>query len=397
MAKIKNSKLDCPAAGASKVRVMNAQISPQDPGEVLFWNQAQREEWFRRMYKLFPADRIAHGTHVCPLPQGKVLTPRWPDASMTLRKYMQTYHLAGVMVLQDGQIRLQRYALGFRPSQRWTSFSMAKSFTSILLGVALRQGYVHSIDDAVVTYIPELRVGPYADVTVRQLLTMTSGVRWDENYADPKSDVAQVGLGPCHDNQPHALSYATRLLREWPAGTHWNYNTVETDLLGILVQRATHRSLATYLSETIWAPYGMESDAYWLKDECDGSTIGGSGVSATLADYARMGQFMLDGGCVSGKPVIADVWMHDALNVLEKTYSPWSGYGYLWWTRSDGSYSASGIFGQMIYVDPNRRMVIVQVGAWPEAYNLALGEARHAFVDAIKHGIDTSHPSLENV
>lgn len=194
--------------------VIGAQTPLQPQEESLFWNQAQRDEWFRRMYELFPADHIAHGSHIHALPQGKPLTPRWPDASMTLAKYMQAYYLAGVMVLQDGQIRLQRYALGFEPARRWTSFSIAKSFTSILLGVALRQGYIHSIDDTVATYIPQLRNSAYADVSVRQLLTMTSGVRWDENYADPKSDVAQVALGPCHDTQPHALSYAAKLPRE---------------------------------------------------------------------------------------------------------------------------------------------------------------------------------------
>ena len=111
-------------------------------------------------------------------------------------------------------------------------------------------------------------------------------------------------LGACIDGQAHILSYLKKQTRQWPAGTHFNYNTAETDLLGILVQRATHRSLAAYLSDTIWQPYGMAADAYWIKDECDGSDTGGS-AAATLGDYARLGQLMLDGGRIAGKPVVA--------------------------------------------------------------------------------------------
>src|SRR5699024_5810312 len=246
----------------------------------------------------------------------------------------------GVMVLVDGKVRLREYAPNFGPGKRWTSFSVAKSVTSVLLGIALEQGYVASLDDTLVTYIPSLEGTAYADVTVRQLLTMTSGVRWNEDYDDPTSDVAQMYRGACVDGQPHVLPYLAKLPRAWPAGTHFNYNTAETDLLGILVQRATHRSLAAYLSDTLWKPYGMAADGYWLKDECDGSNTGGSGLSATLADYARLGQFMLEGGRIHGKPVIARAWMQGAMQRQESVDDPERGYGYLWWTDSDGSYAA---------------------------------------------------------
>lgn len=282
-----------------------AKDSPQTVGQqregVLFWTQAERDARFPQMYKLFPADRVAHGAHVHALSQGTPLTPVWKDGSTTLSSYMREHHIAGVMVLQHGRVRMQRYAPAFGPQTRWTSFSVAKSFTSTLLGIALQQGYVHSLDDHLATYIPQLRGSAYADVTVRQLLTMTSGVRWNEDYADSHSDVAQMYRGACENGRAHVLTYLAKLPRMWLAGTHWNYNTAETDLLGILVQRATSQSLAGYLSQTIWKPYGMAADAYWLKDECDGSDTGGSGLSATLADYARFGQFILDGGRIDGK------------------------------------------------------------------------------------------------
>jgi CubicO group peptidase (beta-lactamase class C family) len=351
---------------------------------VLFWPQAQREAQFRRMYERFPSDRVAHGTHVHALPEAKPLAL----GQGVLAGYMDEHHLAGVMVLQHGRIRLQRYALGFGPQQRWESFSVAKSVTSTLLGIALQRGDIHSLGDTLGTYIPELRDSAYAKVTVQQLLTMTSGVHWNEDYADAKSDVAQMYLGACVDGRAHILSYLKKQPRQWPAGTHFNYNTAETDLLGILVQRATHRSLATYLSQTIWKPYGMAADATWIKDECDGSDTGGSGLSATLGDYARLGQFMLDGGRIAGKPVIAKAWLDGALRRQESVDDPDRGYGYLWWTDTDGSYAAIGIFGQMVYVDPARQLVIAQVGAWPHATSDELVAARRAFVATVKRAVD---------
>ncbi len=355
---------------------------------VLFWPQAQRETQFRQLYTLFPSDRAAHGSHMHELPHGKRLALGGQGASGVLGSYMDQHHLAGVMVLQHGHVRLQRYALGFTPEQRWESFSVAKSVTSVLLGVALMRGDIHSMDDTLGTYIPELRDSAYAKVTVQQLLTMTSGVHWNEDYADAKSDVAQMYLHACVDGQAHVLSYLRKQPRQWPAGAHWNYNTAETDLLGILVQRATHRSLAAYLSQTIWQPYGMAADAYWVKDECDGSDTGGSGLSATLGDYARLGQFMLDGGRIAGKPVVAKAWLEGAIRRQENVDDPDRGYGYLWWTDKDGSYAAIGIFGQMVYVDPSRQLVIAQVGAWPHATSDELVAARWTFVAAVKRAVD---------
>ena len=365
---------------------------------VLFWTQAQREARFPKMQVLFPSDRATRGAQVHSLPPGPALALAGKDTAAWLAGYMDKYHVAGVMVSQNGHIRLQRYARGFGPSQLWTSFSVAKSVTSVLLGIALQRGDIGSMKDTLGRYIPELRHSAYADVTVQQLLTMTSGVRWNEDYADPHSDVAQMYASACVDGRAHVLSYLATLPRQWPAGSHWNYTPAATDLLGIQVQRATHRSLAAYLSQTIWQPYGMAHDAYWNKDDCDGSDTGGSGLSATLGDYARLGQFMLDGGRIDGHPVIAGAWLHGAVSRQAAVGEPERGYGYLWWTDTDGSYAAIGIFGQMVYVDPSRKLVIAQVAAWPQATSDALVAARRAFVARIKQAVDREakrrrHPS----
>ncbi|MCK9539887.1 serine hydrolase domain-containing protein [Dokdonella sp.] len=363
---------------------------------VLFWPQAERDAEFRRMYLRFPSHRAAHGRHVRSLPAGAPLTlAGTADTRAWLRQYMDANRVAGVMVLQDGRVRLEDYGLGFGPGQRWTSFSVAKSVTSALVGVALQDGSIHSLDDRLDRYIPELRDSAYAQVTVRQLLTMTSGVRWNEDYADPGSDVARMYLGACVPGQAHVLTYLKALPRQWPPGTHWNYNTAETDLLGVLVQRATRRPLAHYLGQSIWRPYGMAADAYWIKDECDGGDTGGSGLSATLGDYARLGQFMLEGGRVGKRQVIADAWLNGAVRRQADIDVPERGYGYLWWTDVDGSYAAVGIFGQMVYVDPARRLVIAQVASWPGATSDDLVRGRREFVAAIKAGIDAEDRARE--
>src|SRR5690606_9302695 len=173
-----------------------------------------------------------------------------------------------------------------------------------------------------------------------------------------------------------------------PPGTHWNYNTAETDLLGIVVERATGRPLAHYLSDALWKPYGMAADATWIRDECDGSNTGGSGLSATLGDYARIGQFMLEGARIDGRQAIAEAWMQGAVRGQDSEGAPERGYGYLWWTDPDGSYMAAGIFGQMVHVDPSRRLVVVQLAAWPEATSKALVADRRGLLAAVREALD---------
>ena len=350
----------------------------------LFWSQAEREAGFRTMHEIFPVDVAAAGSQARPLPDGEPL----PLDAALLDDHMHDHHVAGLMVLHDGKVRLRRHGLGFGADDVWESYSVAKSVTSMLLGIALEEGHVASLDDLLPAYVPELAGTAYGDVTVRQVLTMTSGVRWNEDYADPHSDVGQMYRGACVEGQAHVLSYLRRLPRAAAPGTRWNYNTAETDLLGIVVERATGRPLAHYLSETIWQPYGMAADAYWIKDECDGSNTGGSGLSATLADYARLGQFMLDGGRIGGEPVVAAEWMDAAVRGHHPDGAPERGYGYQWWTEPDGSYSAVGIFGQMVHVDPSRRLVVAQLAAWPRATSSELVAARRSMLEAIKQAVD---------
>ncbi|GAA0731644.1 serine hydrolase domain-containing protein [Sphingomonas japonica] len=338
--------------------------------DILFWPQEKREANFRAMEKVFPGHIVKAGTRVRPLPAG---TPLPIDAAK-VDAFMAAQKVAGLIVLQDGKVRLERYGLGFKPGERWTSFSVAKSFTSTLVGAAIRDGAIASVDDPVTRYLPELTGSGYDGVTVAQLLTMTSGVKWNEDYTDANSDVARMYSVPVPAGMDPTVAYMRTLPRDTPPGEKWVYKTGETNLIGVLVGRATGKPLATYLSEKVWKPAGMETDAFWMTDP-SGKEVSGCCLSVSLRDYARMGQFALEGA----PGTVPANWIAEATRPHADFARAGYGYGYQWWTYPEGRYGAQGIFGQSILVDPKARVVIAMVGAWPKATDQALSAARAAF------------------
>ena len=356
----------------------------QAGAEVLFWSQEQRDVNFRKMEQIFPTKTIKAGGRVRPLPGGASIEPALGAAAID--EFVAAQNIAGIIVLHDGRLRLERYARGFGPEQRWTSFSVAKSLTSTLAGAAVKDGHIRSLDDPVVQYVPELKGSGYDGVTVRQVLTMSSGVRWNEDYSDPKSDVAQMFAAPPPPGMDVTVAYLRGLPRAAEPGTKWNYNTAETNLAGVIVSRAVGRPLSAYASEKIWRPYGMEADAFWQVDE-RGHEIAGCCLSARLRDYARIGQFMLDGGMAGGKAVLPPSWIADATKMQQTFPGGRAGYGYQWWTTPRG-YAARGIFGQTIWIDPERRIVIAAFGAWPAAVDRQLGSGRDAFFRRIVEAVE---------
>lgn len=372
--------------------LVRAQIPGKTMGQklesLLFWSEEERIRRFPLMQSIFPSIEVTTGKYVFPLEKGKLLQPKWADSEDVVT-YMKDNHIAGVIVLQNDQIRLEAYGKGVDQNTVWTSFSMAKSVSSMLLGIALKEGAVHSLEDSLAQYIPELKGKDYGKITVRQLLTMTSGIAWNEDYEDSLSDVAQMYLHPCEGQEAHILTYMKPLHTVHPPGTFWHYNTGETDLLGVFIQKATGMSLAAYLSEKIWKPWGMAHKAYWLADECSGLNLGGSGLSATLRDYARLGTVMLHQGKKGEGTMFSKEWSDSATAKLYQTDEKSGGYGYLWWCNPNGSYTAIGIFGQMIYVNPKKNLVIAQIAAWPKATSKELVAQRRAFVEAIE---SATHP-----
>jgi CubicO group peptidase (beta-lactamase class C family) len=360
--------------GAVRVTPENAQRIRQAGAEVLFWDQGQRDANFRRMEQLFPANVVRAGGTPRPLRAGTSIEAAL--GTQAIDEFMTTQNVAGLIVVEDGQVRLERYARGFSREQRWTSFSVAKSLTSTLVGAAIQDGAL-SLDDQVTRHVPELVGSAYDGVTVRHVLTMSSGVRWNEDYANPNSDVARMFSAAPPPGMDVTVAYLRNLPREAEPGTRWHYNTAETNLIGVILSRAVRRPLSVYASERIWRPYGMEADAFWQLDE-RGQEIAGCCLSARLRDYARIGQFMLDGGRAGRRQVLPANWIGEATSMRQTFPGGQAGYGYQWWTNPRG-YSAVGIFGQTIWVDPQRRVVIAALSAWPRATDQALSRARIAF------------------
>jgi CubicO group peptidase (beta-lactamase class C family) len=353
--------------------------------DLLFWSEPQRDAAFRAMDRV---SLLAKWHTIVPSGTPRPLPPGPPlKLSVDVDAYMAGQRSAALLIVQDGKLRLERYGLGFDASGRWTSFSVAKSFTSTLVGAALRDGYIKSMDDKVSSYIPEMKGSAYDDVSVRQLLTMTSGVRWNEDYADPNSDVARFNNHQPEPGVDALLSYMRRLPRAVPAGTRWNYSTGETNLTGILVSRATGKPLAQYLQEKVWQPAGMEQPATWLLSKT-GQEISGCCLQAAPSDYARFGQFVLEGTRVNGQSIVPDDWWTEAATKRADIGQPERGYGYQWWTYDDGSFAARGIFGQGIFIDPKRQLVIVSNANWDKADDPQAKAAREAFYQAVQQAVD---------
>ncbi len=364
-----------PAIGAKLLRVIiicgvavsSAAISEDalpPPTGFLFWTPPQQRVGYRNIEKIFPTRVVNRGPNVLPLPSDPLhaeVTYRFEGSPWNTAKFMRTNRVAGLLVLQHGKIALERYGLGETAQDRWTSFSVGKSVTSTLIGAAIKDGYIKGVESQVTDYLPALKGSAYEGVTIRQLLTMTSGAKWNEDYSDPKSDVNQFALGaPGPDGENPIVAYMAKLPREAPPGVKWVYKTGESDLIGVLLARATHKRPADYLSEKIWSKFGMERDAVWMLDRA-GEELGGCCLSMTLRDYGRFGLFFMQGGKIGGTSILPDDW------VAEATRQQVHGYGYQWWVHDNGTYEAIGIFGQAIFIDPKEDLIIVTSSAWPEA------------------------------
>jgi CubicO group peptidase (beta-lactamase class C family) len=373
---------------AAPAAARKGDVLPPKGKSILFWTPAEQAAGYRSIEEISPVSVVKRGSKVHPLPRARtpepLITFSYGGQSYDTDSYMKANNVSGILIIKDGRILLERYGLGRTEKDRWTSFSVAKSVTSTLVGAAIKDGYIKSVNDPVVAYIPELRGSAYEGVTVKHLLTMTSGVKWNEDYADPNSDVARAGSEPIVGGVNPIVAYMKRLPREAAPGTKFNYKTGETDLAGILVSNATKKTLAQYASEKIWRPYGMEQDAIWILDSA-GHERGGCCMSLTLRDYGRLGQFMLDGGA----GVLPEGWVADASRnqVAGLTGAPGPGYGYFWWMNAKDGYDARGIFGQMVHVDPTRKLVIVTNSAWPAATGQPLSAARQAFIEAATRAV----------
>jgi len=356
---------------------------------ILFWSPEQRAAGFPSIERFYPVRRVEQSVSALPLVTKKLSQDRLNGfeyrfdllneetvVSGGVAGYMKRMPTAGLIAVQGRDVLLERYSLGHQMDKRWISFSVTKSVVSLLVGAAIKDGYIKSANDKAVVYLPELRGGSYQDSRIKDLLQMSSGVAWNEDYDNSASDIVKapvVGMP--------LFRYMSDLPRTGKTGTVWNYNTNETNLIGEILSRAIDQDLSVYLENKIWHPYGMESEANWMLTYQNGLEYGGCCLSATLRDYARLGLFVLDElkKAPNDDSVLPPGWMRESLSPAQA----FNGYGYFWWLLGDGIYAAEGIFGQVIWIDSKNNLVIALQSSWRQAWSDSLEAEWMAFMGAL--------------
>lgn len=329
--------------------------------------------------RIFPTRTIKAAGTPSPLPASDkpptALSFTSAGKTYDLPDYVALNRVVGLLILKDGKVAFEHYDYGFTPKSRWMSMSVAKSVVSTLVGAAVKDGFIASINDPVTKYLPQLAGSAYEKVSVRDMMMMASGVKWNETYVDPASDRRRLLELQIASNKKGAIfDHMKSLGKGTGTGTNFNYNTGETILIGEVVQAATKMHLADYLSQKVRSRIGMESDAAWWLDSPDGHEVGGSGVLATLRDFGRFGQFILNGAQIDGQKIVPDWWLADATSAKPLVgVTGMNGYAYQWWTvkpeagaAHDGVFMGRGIHGQYLYINPKNNLVVVALSARPK-------------------------------
>jgi CubicO group peptidase (beta-lactamase class C family) len=338
----------------------------------------KREEIQRLMAvnSLFSEDKIVRNfSHMdeafltVDLPRGDGPTRELPygpgfDLPNGTDEWIEDRAVTSLLVMQDGQIRFEEYYLGTSPEDRRISWSVAKSYLSSLFGVLLAEGAIDSLDDPVVKYAPSLAGTAYDGATIRNVLNMASGVTFNEDYFDPNSDINRMGrvvaLGGELDDFAASLqdTFAT-------PGETWQYVSIDTHVIGMVIRGATGRSVTELLTEKIIQPLGLEYDGYYVTDGAGVAFVLG-GLNFTTRDFARFGQMILQNGEIDGQQLVPADWIAESVLPSAPTETGKIGYGYQWWIpvgAHEGEFLARGVYGQYIYFDQPRGVLIVTTGA----------------------------------
>jgi CubicO group peptidase (beta-lactamase class C family) len=333
---------------------------------------------FRSMDQLFDTRRVENAGPVWELPRAE----HELDFSYTFRGQtrpaadaLERTYTNALVILKKGSIVAEIYRNNTTADSHFISFSMSKSITSMLIGQAIADGHLRSVDDQIVSYLPELKDTAYDGVTIRQALMMRSGANWEERY-----DFGRPGLAAAAFEESlvtgrfRYASFAKMLERIHPPGEHFNYSTVETGVLGWVLERATKRTITEYTTERLWKPTGMESYGYWILDGApeEGREFNGAGFNATARDYARLGLLMLRNGKAARAQVLPEAWVRESTQpthpgpVDMPLVENQLGYQYQWWTLvGTQAYMALGLQGQHIFVDPATETVVVKLSYFP--------------------------------
>jgi CubicO group peptidase (beta-lactamase class C family) len=346
---------------------------------ITLYDQDKIANNFVTMYQSFNATVIPASTQPFQFPVDAKILPAsfaYGDSQISTQGFIKASQTSGLLVLKHGKIVYENYWLGQDPSKQHISFSMAKSFVSALMGIAIEDGFISSIDASVSDYVPELMGSGYQDVSIKHVLQMSSGVRFNEDYGDFNSDINRFSRATAFGTSLD--KFTASLKSERAAGTYHHYVSIDTQVLGMVLTRATGKSLTHYLSEKIWQPLGMEHPAFWLADD-NGMELALGGLNVTLRDYAKLGWLYLNLGQwqnaqgqvqqIVPKQWVIDSITADAPHLVAGENNPASsssfGYGYQWWLPlgAEDEFAAQGIYGQYIYIDPDQKLVIVKNSA----------------------------------
>lgn len=313
-----------------------------------------------------------------PLPRWQdapAISYRWGFSSKTLDDFMADTKTTGLMVIQDGRVVAERYQYGRQPDMRFRSFSMAKTFTAMLVGIAHGKGLIRSLDDKAADYWPEIAPSAYGQTTLRNLLRMSSGVPFRELYTwTPDDDIwlwGRVLFLPENRNRPEKIAeyLNTKTTREVEQGQRFKYATIETEILGRVLSRAAGMSITQITQEWLWKPMGAESEARWLLAGADQGEGTGGSFNATLRDYARFGVLLANDGLRGHAQIIPREFLLDATDAARQPAAfrprhatPGMGYGYQTWIApfKERTFALQGIHGQHIMVQPKSGIVMVQ-------------------------------------
>lgn len=331
---------------------------------------------FNNLHRIFPVSTMTASPKPRPFPKGVPIslpkTYRHQGPDRALAGFLTDTDTVALLVIEDGRKRYENYWLTGGPSVNWMSMSVAKSFTSAALGIAWGEGLFGGVGEIVSDHLPQLRGSAYDGVTIKDVLQMSSGARWNEDYSDPESDmnrfIAVYAHGGSFDSIPPGM------VRQRPPGTYNLYNSMDTHVLGMLLKKVTGKPLRDYVEEKLWHTLGMEDDAHWLLDS-EGMEMAFGGLMATARDFAKLGElFRLNGRC-DGRQIVPEEWVKASVTPDGPHLIPGDhglsdtafGYGYQWWLMDGGKgeFSAIGVYNQFIYVHPDRDLVIVKLSASP--------------------------------
>ena len=349
---------------------------------------------FPRLIEMFPTARM-QPVSPRPFPRGpEIELPtdfRFDGKRRSVRAFLTATDTAALLVLANGQLVFEEYDLSGGREVNWISWSVAKSFVSALVGIAIAEGWIGDVDDPIDRYEPGLGGSVYEGVRIRDVLQMSSGARWIEDYSEPDSDISRFGAaiaaGGSLDEFVAGMSRATK------PGSLCQYNSADTQALGLLLVGATGRSVTDYMQEKLYGPLGMEDPGYWLLDS-RGMEMAFGGLSLTARDFAKIGELYRLRGRVDGRPLVPAQWVEESTRASAEHLQPGKvlvgghvlplGYGYQWWIPAGdrGEFSAIGVYNQFVFVDPSRGTVIVKLSA-NRAYGTSADESTNREMETI--------------